>query len=618
MDNKSSPELKYSCYNCKESYENQITFSCKHLICPKCIMREILKKNLLDLPDKDLLSFTCKCKNGYVDLSLMNIGELIKKNIEKQIPLCNHNIQAIKYCKDCKKFLCQKCFDAHKELYQIHNVINVTDSKNKIISFDSISTICPYHGKEYINYCKTDKVSLCNTCVNDVDIANIHKDHEVVSYKSLLGVVNEKKDKLQFKSFESFCKYFDKIESDFDSKYNDNYNKTTKILENMIEILNKLLEDYKNKMEIKFTKKNLVMSILRRVYQNYYDDLKLIKGGSKDLNLIKFLSKDYSEFSDIKFKSDLDPILSKLEKIKSSLEKEDISSMIKVSYSYFAKKEIKLYNTIKEQFTDQITDIIELKDGRIVVSSEDNIIKVFDKSGNNLYILKGHLNGVRCLCLIKEGKFASGSSDKTVRIWDLKLNKTLHVLKDQSNPIIKLNLLQGDKLASCSFREIYIYDDKFKPQYILKEHSNWVRNIISLDKFRSCSISDDGTIKVYDKHFGVLNTYKDHNCSILCICLLRDGRIISGDKNGKIIIWNKNFSENKDEKFHNNSILAIIQLKDGRIVTGSSDKTIKVWDVDLINLYVFKNHNSSINALCSCKDGGFCSGGGDIIINIWK
>ena len=209
----------------------------------------------------------------------------------------------------------------------------------------------------------------------------------------------------------------------------------------MIEILNKLLEDYKNKMEIKFTKKNLVMSILRRVYQNYYDDLKLIKGGSKDLNLIKFLSKDYSEFSDIKFKSDLDPILSKLEKIKSSLEKEDISSMIKVSYSYFAKKEIKLYNTIKEQFTDQITDIIELKDGRIIVSSEDNVIKVFDKSGNNLYILKGHLNGVRCLCLIKEGKFASGSSDKTVRIWDLKLNKTLKILKDQSNPIIKIKFI---------------------------------------------------------------------------------------------------------------------------------------------------------------------------------
>ena len=582
-------------------------------------MRQILKKNLLDLPDKETLTFTCKCKIGFIDLSLYKIEDIITKNSEKTVPQCkSHQIDAIKYCRDCKNFLCQKCFDAHKELYQIHNVINVTDSKNKIISFDSISTICPNHGKEYINYCKTDKVSLCNTCVNDVDIANIHKDHEVVSYKSLLGVINEKKDKLQFKSFESFSKYFDKIESDFDSKYNDNYNKTTKILENMIEILNKLLEDYKNKMEIKFTKKNLVMSILRRVYQNYYDDLKLIKGGSKDLNLIKFLSKDYAEFSDIKFKSDLDPILSKLEKIKSSLEKEDISSMIKVSYSYFAKKEIKLYNTIKEQFTDQITDIIELKDGRIIVSSEDNVIKVFDKSGNNLYILKGHLNGVRCLCLIKEGKFASGSSDKTVRIWDLKLNKTLHVLKDQSNPIIKLNLLQGDKLASCSFREIYIYDDKFTPQYILKEHSNWVRNIISLDKFRSCSISDDGTIKVYDKHFGVLNTYKDHNCSILCICLLRDGRIISGDKNGKIIIWNKSFSENKEEKFHNNSILTIIQLKDGRIVTGSSDKTIKVWDVDLINLYVFKNHNSSVNALCSCKDGGFCSGGGDIIINIWK
>ena len=371
-------------------------------------------------------------------------------------------------------------------------------------------------------------------------------------------------------------------------------------------------------MEIKFSKKNLVMSILKRVYQNYYDDLKDVKGGKKDIKLIKFLSRDYSEFSDIRFKSDLDPILNKLEKIKSNFEKEDISTMIKVSYSYFAKKELKLYNSLKDQFKDIITDIIELKDGRIVISSEDNIIKIFDKSGNCIYILKGHLNGVRCLCSIKEAKFASGSADKTVRVWDLKLNKTVEILKEQSNPIINLSILQGEKLASCSFREIYIYDDKYKPQYILKEHSNWVRNIISLDKNKSISCSDDGIIKIYDKYFRVLNTLKDHNNPVLCLCLLRDGRLISGDKKGKGLVWNKTLHDNKEIKFHNNAVNRIIQLKDGRIVSCSSDKTIRVWDIDLRSLYVFKNHTNSVNALCAFRDGGMCSGGSDIVVYLWK
>ena len=613
-------ESKTACYCCKETFQNQIQLSCKHFLCPKCLMRQILKKNLLDLPDKETLTFTCKCKIGFIDLSLYKIEDLITKNSEKTIPQCkNHQLDAIKYCRDCKNFLCQKCFDAHKELFPIHNVTNVTDSKNKLITVNNIGSICPIHGREYINYCKSDKVSLCNSCINDIDIANAHKDHEVITYKSMLNNVNEKSNKLQFKTYKSCSDYIDKVENDIDNKYNDNYNKTTKILESMIETLNKIQEDYQKKMEIKFSKKNLVMSILKRVYQNYYDDLKDVKGGKKDIRLIKFLSRDYSEFSDIRFKSDLDPILNKLEKIKSNFEKEDISTMIKVSYSYFAKKELKLYNSLKDQFKDIITDIIELKDGRIVISSEDNIIKIFDKSGNCIYILKGHLNGVRCLCSIKEAKFASGSADKTVRVWDLKLNKTVEILKEQSNPIINLSILQGEKLASCSFREIYIYDDKYKPQYILKEHSNWVRNIIPLDKNKSISCSDDGIIKIYDKYFRVLNTLKDHNnIPILCLCLLRDGRLISGDKKGKALIWDKNLHDNKEIKFHKNSINKIIQLKDGRIVSCSSDKTIKVWDIDLRNLYVFKNHTNSVNALCAFRDGGMCSGGSDIVVYLWK
>ena len=44
-------ESKTACYCCKETFQNQIQLSCKHFLCPKCLMRQILKKNLLDLPD---------------------------------------------------------------------------------------------------------------------------------------------------------------------------------------------------------------------------------------------------------------------------------------------------------------------------------------------------------------------------------------------------------------------------------------------------------------------------------------------------------------------------------------------------------------------------------------
>ena len=61
-------ELK-SCFKCKDTYQNQIQLSCKHLLCQKCIMRQILKKYLLELPEKETIMFQCKCKIGFVSLS---------------------------------------------------------------------------------------------------------------------------------------------------------------------------------------------------------------------------------------------------------------------------------------------------------------------------------------------------------------------------------------------------------------------------------------------------------------------------------------------------------------------------------------------------------------------
>jgi WD40 repeat protein len=377
------------------------------------------------------------------------------------------------------------------------------------------------------------------------------------------------------------------------------------------------LEEYKKKMEIKNNKKNTVMFIIKRVYENYYEDFKTFNSGNNSLFLIKYLSKPYNEFSEVTFRSDLDVITDKINKISNSLKNEDINNSVKISYAYFSKKELKLTTTIKKEFKDQINDIIELKDEKLIACSEDNSIRIFDKDGTCKYVLNGHVSGVRALCLLKGERFASGSADKTVRIWSLKQHKTIKVLKDQSNPIIYLTALLGDKLASSSFREILIYDDHFAVKYKLVEHQNWVRGFISMDK-RYASCSDDGLIKIYDKHFRTLYNLKEHNESVMSICCLRDGRIVSGDKSGKLILWLKNLSNNKEIKEHTDAIMSIIQLKDGRVVSCSADKTIKIWDLDFRCLFTYKNHKGCVNKLISLRDGGFASAGADCLLNIWR
>ena len=607
---------KDSCYKCKRSYKDLMKLSCNHNYCQRCICKSLLKKHLMEIPDKDSISFVCKCKRA-TDLTLSKIHEFLKKKSEQAIIKCQkHGETATKQCKECNIFLCDKCLASHNDLFTNHNLSDALKKSN--LSSVPNEDKCKEHNKDFSTYCKNCKTSLCTFCLNDEQINKKHSGHNLIQYKYYIDAASEQNKKLQFPTYDSFSKYITKIEDTFNKNFKDNYSNTVKTFDEFIKILQDTLEEYKKKMDLKNSKRNIVMYIIKKVYESYYEDFKNFNSGNTSLFLIKYLSKPYSEFSELSFKSDLDEICEKINKLNNTLKNEDIGNSIKISYAYFSKKELTLTTSLKKAFTDQIHDIIELKDERIIACSEDKTIKIFEKNGNPQFILKGHTSGVRALCLLKNDRFASGSADKTVRIWGLKHQKTIKVLKDQSNPIISLTLLLGDKLASCSLREILIYDEHFAVKYKLTEHQNWVRGFVLMDKNRYASCSDDGLIKIYDKHFRTLYNLKEHNESVMSICCLRDGRIVSGDKAGKIILWYKNFSNNKEIKEHSDAVMHIIQLKDGRVVTCSADKTIKVWDLDFRCLFTYKNHKGSVNRLVSLRDGGFGSAGADCLLNFWR
>ena len=612
----SSIREKDTCHKCKRSYKDLLKLSCNHNYCQRCLCKSLLKKHLMEIPDKDSISFICKCKRS-TEFTLSKIHEFLKKKTEQAIVKCQkHGEIATKQCKECNIFLCDKCLSSHNDLFNNHTL---SDAQKKInLSSVPNEDKCKEHNKDYSTYCKNCKQSLCTFCLNDEQINKKHSGHNLVLYKDYIDAANEQNKNLQFLTFDSFSKYITKVEDTFNKNFNDNYSKTIKTFEDFIKTLKDSLDEYKKKMDIKNNKRNTVMYIIKKVYESYYEDFKAFNSGNTSLFLIKYLSKPYSEFSELSFRSDLDEICEKVNKLNNTLKNEDIGNSIKISYGYFSKKELTLTTALRKAFNDQIHDIIELKDERIIACSEDKTIKIFEKSGNPQFILKGHTSGVRALCLLKNDRFASGSADKTVRIWGLKHQKTIKVLKDQSNPIISLTLLLGDKLASCSLREILIYDEHFAVKYKLTEHQNWVRGFVIMDKGRYASCSDDGLIKIYDKHFRTLYNLKEHNESVMSICCLRDGRIVSGDKAGKIILWYKNFSNNKEIKEHTDAVMHIIQLKDGRVVSCSADKTIKVWDLDFRCLFTYKDHKGCVNRLVSLRDGGFGSAGADCLINFWR
>ena len=615
-------EKAKSCYSCKTNYKELLKLSCNHFLCQKCLLKTILKKHLMEIPDKDSLNIHCKCKAGSSDLSLIKIHDFLKLKNEISFIKCQrHSSKAQKFCKECKIFLCDKCLTNHNELFTQHALEEANKQQQKSITNNNS---CKKHSKDYTEYCKTCKLSFCPTCISEQKVNTTHKGHAIAQYKKYIDLAKEQNKKMQFSTNDSFLNFIDKIEDNFNKQFNDNKNRTLKAVENLGELIKKFGEEFKNTMEIKFNKKNIIMYIIRKVYENYYNDFKLFNSGNKSIKLIKYLSKPYNEFAEISFNSDLDKdVVDVMNKLINKMKKKDINNSIRISYSYFSKKALKLSKKIRDDEikgkSNKINDIIQSKDERIIIGNEDGKIRIYNpKDGKCEQILSDHKGGVRSLCLLEKDRLASGSVDKTIKIWCLKEYKCLQTLKDQTNIIINLCSLPGDKMASCSFREILIYNEHLKEQYRLNEHQNWVRAFICLDKDRYASCSDDGVIKIYDKHFRTLFSFNEHNNSVLSICYMRDGRIVSADSTGKMIIWSKNFSFIKEIKEHEDAVNHIIQLKDGRVVSCSADKKIIIWDLDFKSLYVFNEHTDSINKLTPLKEGGFASAGTDKLINIWK
>ncbi len=64
--------------------------------------------------------------------------------------------------------------------------------------------------------------------------------------------------------------------------------------------------------------------------------------------------------------------------------------------------------------------------------------------------LTGHSNGVWALSLLPNGFIASGSSDLTIKIWDITQTYPLYTLTGHSDVIRALTVINNEYLASCS------------------------------------------------------------------------------------------------------------------------------------------------------------------------
>ena len=187
------------------------------------------------------------------------------------------------------------------------------------------------------------------------------------------------------------------------------------------------------------------------------------------------------------------------------------------------------------------------------------------------HTLTGHSNWVFSIAISPDGQtLASGSSDKTIKIWHLSTGKLLHTLT---------------------------------------EHSEWVRSVVfSPDGQILVSGSDDKTIKIWNLATGqLLRTLTGHSAPVWSVAISPDGQTLaSGSQDKTIKIWHLGIEQLLHVlKGHSNWVNSVAFSPDRQtIASGSYDKTIKLWQLRTgKQLATLTGHHSYIWCIAFSPDG---------------
>ncbi|MEG4987323.1 serine/threonine protein kinase [Microcoleus sp. BR0-C5] len=189
-----------------------------------------------------------------------------------------------------------------------------------------------------------------------------------------------------------------------------------------------------------------------------------------------------------------------------------------------------------------------------------------------VYTVPGHSSFVNSLAISPDGKIlASGSWDKTIKIWNLETTELIGTLTGHS-----------DRVNSVA---------------------------ISYDGKMLVSGSSDETIKFWNLHSGdLLCTFPGHSMEVNSVAINPKGLVIAscGGADNTIKLWNLRSGELlRTLRGHSDNVNAVVFSPDGKILaSGSSDATSKVWDVESGKLLrTLSGLNVGVNSVAIAPDG---------------
>ena len=245
--------------------------------------------------------------------------------------------------------------------------------------------------------------------------------------------------------------------------------------------------------------------------------------------------------------------------------------------------------------------------------------------------LTEHMGVVAGIAFKDNGTLISGSTDNTLRAWDVTTGRQrweqgvgseVHAVALPShNP----HFIAYSGNSNHNIRMRYSDDGDWRGD--VAGHTNDVYSLaFKPNSYLLASASRDKTVRIWDvgdrDNLRHVRTLRGHTDTVRSVAWSPDGRTLaSGSADGTVRLWNPNNGINFAVlRGHTNEVFSVAWSPDGRILaSGSWDSTIRLWNPDTHGTRrVLRGHTGIVNLLLYLNGETLASGSWDNTTRLWN
>ncbi len=247
-------------------------------------------------------------------------------------------------------------------------------------------------------------------------------------------------------------------------------------------------------------------------------------------------------------------------------------------------------------------------------------------------VLEGHADDVTGALILPDGRLASWSRDRTIRLWDIDREECTGVLGGHAQGIDGV-LVSGDgeRLVSWSHDEpsfrlwrLAAMEASPSPAAAGASTASAARGVRALADDRVASWHEDRTLRLWDVRSGAATaTCEGHGAPVKGVIPLHGGRVLSWSRDKTLRSWSVVDSSADTVVLagaHRRAIDSALELDDGRIVSWDESGAIALWTVTSDGGASFRTlagHTRRLADLRPLSGGRIASASWDGTARIW-